>query len=435
MFSHSEIVELRGNGSILLIGRRLCFAQLNRFDAKTCGSIEDPQGIADRVRSYAAYPGNGLKLRHFWAAAAGGTMAPRNDLDMARDVGRIVAQGTWMALEIADERRVGASAPEKIKRRLTPVLSTLKGRNVATMSMEEKFELTFGKLENHLGEGFEETLRGLVSPVALATAAATIAALAFASGGTILAVILGIGYAMVGWAIFGAVGDLMEAMQLVANAKDERDLDRAAALFARVAAEITVGLLIALLTHTAGRAGVGGRSPRQIIEESPKNSPVEIKTSRPVVEPRQKIVSNKNFEKIEKDEVTAPKLRLKEMKSESTGDTTSSANLGANDVNSGIALKRKLSALERAQSKAVKIRELPDGRIRYYAAERSAKSSGPTRGSSYVTEYNSNTGLVRSWNEAYDQSGKINRVHPKMINGQHVDSLHYPPTGTELGIR
>ncbi|MEQ5776292.1 hypothetical protein J4E05_12235 [Thalassospira sp. NFXS8] len=435
MFSHSEIVELRGNGSILLIGRPISFGQLNRFDARMCGSIDDPQRIADRVRHYASHPGNGLKLRHFWLSAGGGNLAPRNERDMVRDVGRIVGQGAWMALEIADERRVGCAVPEKISGRMTPVLSTLKGRNVATMSMDEKFELTFGKLENHLGEGFAETLRGLVSPVALATAAATIAALAFASGGTILAIILGIGYAMVGWAIFGAVGDLMGAMQLVANAKDERDLDRAAALFARVAAEITVGLLIALLTHAAGRTGVGGRSPRQIIEESPKTSPVEIKTSRPIVEPRQQVVSNKNFEKFEKNEITAPKLRPKEMKTESTADTTNSANLGANNVNAGVALKRKLSALERAQSKAVKVRELPDGRIRYYGAERSAKSPGPTRGSSYVTEYNSNTGMVRSWNEAYDQSGRINRVHPKMINGQHVDSLHYPPTGTELGIR
>ncbi|WP_143182028.1 hypothetical protein [Thalassospira sp. TSL5-1] len=54
----TEIVELRGNGAILLIGRRLSFGQLNRFDAKTCGSIEDPQTIADRVRSYSAYPGH-----------------------------------------------------------------------------------------------------------------------------------------------------------------------------------------------------------------------------------------------------------------------------------------------------------------------------------------------------------------------------------------
>ncbi|WP_417842366.1 hypothetical protein [Thalassospira sp.] len=259
MFSHSEIVELRGNGSILLIGRRLCFAQLNRFDAKTCGRIEDPQGIADRVRTYASYPGNGLKLRHFWTAAAGGTMAPRNDLDMARDVGRIVAQGTWMALEIADERLTGSPVLERINRRKHPVLATLRGRSVATLSTNEKFALTFDKLSSHLGEGFAESLYALASPVALGVAAGTIAVLSFSSGGVVAAIILTVGYAVVGWAIFRAVGDLLDAIELVANATDERDLDRAAALLAKVASEITLGALIAVLTHGAARAAARGK--------------------------------------------------------------------------------------------------------------------------------------------------------------------------------
>ena len=79
------------------------------------------------------------------------------------------------------------------------------------------------------------------------------------------------------------------------------------------------------------------------------------------------------------------------------------------------------------------MRELPDGRIRYYEAERAARTAGPSRGSSYVTEWNPSNGNVRSWNEVYDQAGNVNRVHPKMINGQTVDSLHYPPTAKELG--
>ncbi|WP_229803803.1 hypothetical protein, partial [Litchfieldella qijiaojingensis] len=87
-----------------------------------------------------------------------------------------------------------------------------------------------------------------------------------------------------------------------------------------------------------------------------------------------------------------------------------------------------------AQQNAVKVRQLPDGRIRYYEAERAARNPGPTRGSSYVTEYNPANGNVRSWNEAYDQAGNVNRVHPKMINGQVVDSQHYPPTARELGL-
>ncbi|RCK54288.1 hypothetical protein TH25_03030 [Thalassospira profundimaris] len=435
MLGPTEIVALRGNGSILLIGRRLSFGQLNRFDAKTCGSIEDPQTIADRVRCYSAYPGNGLKLRHFWMAAAGGSMVPRNDLDMARDVGRIVAQGTWMVLEIADERNLGPAVPEKMKPPMAPAFSILKGRNVATMSMDEKFQLTFDKVPNYLGEGFAETFRELVSPAALATAAVTIAVLAFASGGTIVAIILGIGYAMVGWAIFNAIGDLIEAMKLVANAKDEQTLDRAAFLFARVAAEITVGLLLALLTRVAGRAGVGGKNARQVAEETPKSLRAPVQASRQAVEAPLKVSPNRSFEKIEKSEVVESKFRPNEVESESVADKTNRANLGANNVNAGVALRQKLSALQGAQTKAARVRQLPDGRIRYYEAERAARNPGATRGASYVTEYNPKNGNVRSWNEAYDQAGNVNRVRPKMINGQNVKSLHYPPTAKELGLK
>ncbi len=95
-------------------------------------------------------------------------------------------------------------------------------------------------------------------------------------------------------------------------------------------------------------------------------------------------------------------------------------------------LKRKLSAVESAQNKAVKTRELSDGRIRYYEKEALAKTQGPTRGRSHVTEINPKTGTVRVWEETYDHNGNVNRVHPKMINGEVVDIPHYPPTKADI---
>ena len=105
----------------------------------------------------------------------------------------------------------------------------------------------------------------------------------------------------------------------------------------------------------------------------------------------------------------------------------------ANNVNAAEALNKKLSGLENAQKNAARTETLPDGRIRYYTPERPAKNPGPTRGSSFVTEYNPKTGNVRQWNETYDQAGNVNRVHPKSVNGQTVNSQHYPPTKSELG--
>ena len=43
-----------------------------------------------------------------------------------------------------------------------------------------------------------------------------------------------------------------------------------------------------------------------------------------------------------------------------------------------------------------------------------------------------NTGQVRSWMESYDHFGQVSRVHPKMINGQTVNFIHYPPIGSEI---
>lgn len=105
---------------------------------------------------------------------------------------------------------------------------------------------------------------------------------------------------------------------------------------------------------------------------------------------------------------------------------------GAENINAGISLTTKLRQLETIQQIAAKIRVLPDGRIRYYKAERMATYPGRTRGSAYVTEYNPAIGQVRGWNECYDQLGNVNRVHPKDINGQSLVSSHYPLITQEI---
>ncbi|WP_259779844.1 hypothetical protein [Aestuariispira ectoiniformans] len=118
-------------------------------------------------------------------------------------------------------------------------------------------------MTDHLEESVRASFRNLISPAAIGFTVATtvaIAGVSVASGGTAVPVIIAIGYALVGWAIFNAVGDLIDTFLLVYNATDERDLDRAATKLASAAAELTVGVLITLLTRGAGRLGVGGKS-------------------------------------------------------------------------------------------------------------------------------------------------------------------------------
>lgn len=76
---------------------------------------------------------------------------------------------------------------------------------------------------------------------------------------------------------------------------------------------------------------------------------------------------------------------------------------------------------------------LPDSRVRYYQKEREARFKGNTRGNARAVEYDPKTGRSRSWEESRNHKGEVIRVHPKTINGQTVDSTHYPLTKKELG--
>ena len=107
---------------------------------------------------------------------------------------------------------------------------------------------------------------------------------------------------------------------------------------------------------------------------------------------------------------------------------------GAYNVNASTALKSKLSQLQKAPHQACKVKTLSDGRIRYYMLEKTATTPGPTRGAYNVVEWNPKTGQVRHWYENCGQDGKPNRVHPKNLNGQGINSPHYPPTGKDLEL-
>ncbi len=99
-----------------------------------------------------------------------------------------------------------------------------------------------------------------------------------------------------------------------------------------------------------------------------------------------------------------------------------------------IRLDKKLSELEKAQSRTEKISTLSDGRIWYYEKERPAKTQGVTRGNARVTEYNPKTGQVRSWEESYNHTNDVTRVHPKSLDGSLLNPNHYPLTALEKGL-
>ncbi|WP_259779866.1 hypothetical protein [Aestuariispira ectoiniformans] len=263
----SDAVELRGSGSYLLIGRRLSFGQLSSRGHRMPGVVGDPHRLADLMRRYLQQSGNEGKLRAFWWRVACGRWhehALAGAGPLIAEVVRYVNARHWFALEVQEERR-GAVSLEQERRQadIRPAVIGPCSGDIGSLSLEEKFSIAFRKVPDHLEESVRASFRNLISPAAIGFTVATtvaIAGVSVASGGTAVPVIIAIGYAMVGWVIFNAVGDLIDTFLLVHNATDERDLDRAATKLASAAAELTVGVLIALLTRGAGRLGVGGKS-------------------------------------------------------------------------------------------------------------------------------------------------------------------------------
>jgi hypothetical protein len=78
------------------------------------------------------------------------------------------------------------------------------------------------------------------------------------------------------------------------------------------------------------------------------------------------------------------------------------------------------------------IRELPDGRIRYYSVETPARTADYMRGERYVVEHNTRTGRVKSWKETVNQQGKIEMIHLDTINGMILEVPHCPYTPPDL---
>jgi filamentous hemagglutinin len=58
------------------------------------------------------------------------------------------------------------------------------------------------------------------------------------------------------------------------------------------------------------------------------------------------------------------------------------------------------------------VRELGEGRIRFYGELIPAAKAGEMAGARLVREWNPGTSAYRTWYETLDQSGRIRQVHP-----------------------
>lgn len=70
------------------------------------------------------------------------------------------------------------------------------------------------------------------------------------------------------------------------------------------------------------------------------------------------------------------------------------------------------------------VRELPDGRYRFYDTFRKADKPGEMSGARYVREWNPSTGKMRGWNETLDHAGRVRQVRPD-VSVTGGSKVHY----------
>ncbi|VFR41738.1 MafB-related protein [plant metagenome] len=183
----------------------------------------------------------------------------------------------------------------------TPPPATVTGMPagpVSSWSLEARFRYVLTHMPAYLSGEARQAFAQLLEPAALAT---TVAVLVVWAGSHAVGVgfiadaaLLGIGFALVGWAIFDAIGALAEFFHQTLNAQSTDDLDKAAQSLARCVTTIGVGALIALLTRGAGRlmsrGGNGGGGQQSGASQSTSQTPSQSTQSAAPATPRTQTV-------------------------------------------------------------------------------------------------------------------------------------------------
>jgi hypothetical protein len=68
------------------------------------------------------------------------------------------------------------------------------------------------------------------------------------------------------------------------------------------------------------------------------------------------------------------------------------------------------------------VKELENGRIRYYGEVQPANKAAEMAGRRYMHKYDAATGRSRGWHETVDQAGNVRQVRPEFNNGSKT---HY----------
>ncbi len=106
--------------------------------------------------------------------------------------------------------------------------------------------------------------------------------------------------------------------------------------------------------------------------------------------------------------------------------------IGAKSAKQGADLSRHLGYSERYGQGGVK--DLQNGRLRYYGTIDSARSAGDMSGRRYVHEFNPANGTSRGWHETLDHAGNVRQVRPQ-LSGDGKTHYIFDSAGRYIGAR
>ncbi|MDX3905812.1 MAG: hypothetical protein QHC78_09005 [Pigmentiphaga sp.] len=279
-----EIAVLERPGERLLVGPAHCFDRL-----APPALLQDRQVLEAALRPYltdgaalAALRGAYQRISRDSLGAA--RLAPP---ELAGAVTTLAQRRTIGVVRLPDAGVPSTRLPSAAAARPdvvaagVPAVAAAAPRPVSQWSLAERFSevlrLTLPKLPAEMQGAFSALLAPETLIVVVGTLVVWAGSHAAGVGFIADAALIAIGYAMVGWSIFGAIRAIAEFIRLTVSAGSHAELDRAAEALAEAVAAIGVGTLVALLTRGAARNVRARAVPRVAEPTQPvRRTPAEV---------------------------------------------------------------------------------------------------------------------------------------------------------------
>ncbi|WP_282606546.1 HNH/ENDO VII family nuclease [Pelagibius sp. Alg239-R121] len=278
--SQFDSLQLSGLSHTIVLGKRSDFAGLPQRV-----KILDRSELANTLRSFTSPNSADLpRLMQFYRRISLSPQMPEG-----RDIADLLAAALLASGYCGIKIRKGVEGPSLPVERageIKPIGAT----SFPSASSEDKYGRVLEMVPQYLPGEMKGAFAELVTPEAIGMTVAILVVWAGSHavgvGFAIDVLLLAIGFAMVGWSIFGAVGDVLEFFEIMENARGDADLNRAARKLASAIAALGVGTFIALLTRGAGRITAARKAnvPRKSSGSSAAASDSQIAKYKPKTE-------------------------------------------------------------------------------------------------------------------------------------------------------